>query len=186
MARLVFAAAGEEFEDDRIEDMEDWLSLKPTLPFGQLPSLTVDGDTLCQSNAIARHLAKQFGLAGNTNWEQAKSDMIVECVQDMMYNIEPAYREKNEEKRIEMIRNYIDELPGHMEKLEKLLADNEHFVGDELTWADLCVMNAWYWIPGFGVTVPIDDFPKLKAHKERVETLPRIADWIARRPVTPV
>ena len=30
MARLVFAAAGEEFEDDRIEDMSEWLSLKPS------------------------------------------------------------------------------------------------------------------------------------------------------------
>ena len=40
------------------------------------------------------------GLAGHTNLEQAKADMIVECVADMMNPIQPAYREKNEEKKV--------------------------------------------------------------------------------------
>ena len=40
-------------------------SLKPALPYGQLPVLEVDGVTICQSMAIARYLANEFGLAGN-------------------------------------------------------------------------------------------------------------------------
>ncbi len=55
-----------------------------------------------------------------------------------------------------------------------------------MTWADLCVMNAWYWIPGFGVEVDLDSYPKLKAHKARIEAHPRVSDWIERRPQTPV
>ena len=55
-----------------------------------------------------------------------------------------------------------------------------------MTWADLSVMNAWYWIPGFGVEVPLDDYPKLKAHKARIESVPEVAEWIESRPDTPV
>ena len=47
-------------------------------------------------------------------------------------------------------------------------------------------MNAWYWIPGFGVYPNLDNYPKLKAHKERIESIPEVAEWIERRPVTPV
>ena len=37
-------------------------SLKPSLPYGQVPLLEVDGDTICQSMAIARYLASECGL----------------------------------------------------------------------------------------------------------------------------
>ena len=40
------------------------------------------------------------GFVGKTSLEQAKTDMIVECVDDMMVSIMPAYREKNEQKRV--------------------------------------------------------------------------------------
>ena len=56
----------------------------------------------------------------------------------------------------------------------------------QMTWADLSVMNSWHWIPGFGVYPPMEKYPKLKAHKERIEALPRISDWLEKRPVTPV
>ena len=35
-----------------------------------------------------------------------------------------------------------------------------------------------------GIDIKIDNFPKLKAHKERVESQPKIAEWIANRPKT--
>lgn len=31
-------------------------------PFGQLPVLQVDGKALCQSNAIAAYVAREFGM----------------------------------------------------------------------------------------------------------------------------
>ena len=55
-----------------------------------------------------------------------------------------------------------------------------------MTWADLSVMNAWHWIPGFGVEVNLDNHPKLKAHKQRVEAHPRVQHWIETRPETPI
>ena len=40
------------------------------MPFGQVPVPEVDGKMLCQSYTIARYLAHQFGIAGETEWEK--------------------------------------------------------------------------------------------------------------------
>ena len=58
-------------------------SLKPSLPFGQLPVLEVDGENICQSMAIARFLANEFGLAGNSALTKAQIDEVVDVVSDI-------------------------------------------------------------------------------------------------------
>merc|ERR1739842_59914 len=86
-ARLILAYAGKEYEDRRVS-FEDMPSLKPSLPFGQLPVLEVDGDMIGQSMAIARFLANQYGIAGSSNLVKAQVDDVVDVmndVQDAMY-----------------------------------------------------------------------------------------------------
>ena len=56
-------------------------------PFHQVPVLEADGKILAQSNSIARYLAKQFGIAGKDDWEQAQADMYVDCISDLMTGI---------------------------------------------------------------------------------------------------
>ena len=48
------------------------------MPCGQLPVLNYNGVEISQSMAIARFLANEFGLAGKTNLEKARADMIVD------------------------------------------------------------------------------------------------------------
>ena len=55
-----------------------------------------------------------------------------------------------------------------------------------MTWADIAVMNAWHWIPGFGVFPKLHQYSKLEAHRERIEAHPRIQAWLEARPKTPV
>ena len=58
-------------------------SLRPSLPYGQLPILEYNGEVLCQSITIARFLAKEFGLAGNTSLESAQADEVVDSITDI-------------------------------------------------------------------------------------------------------
>ena len=50
--------------------------------FGQLPRLEIYGQTLYQSLAINRFLARTYGLAGRNAMEEANVDMIVDCIND--------------------------------------------------------------------------------------------------------
>ncbi len=52
------------------------LLLSTETPAGQIPLLEHNGETIAQSMAIARYLAKEFNLAGKNNWEQAKADIM--------------------------------------------------------------------------------------------------------------
>jgi len=81
------------------------------MPFGKLPVLAIDGrERIGQTNAIARYLAREYGsvqekaqthlrpelsvgLAGKTNLENARIDMLVDAMQDakdVAYNTQVA------------------------------------------------------------------------------------------------
>ncbi|XP_052255036.1 probable glutathione S-transferase 5 isoform X2 [Dreissena polymorpha] len=64
LSRYLFLAAGRDFEDNRIPQ-DGWSNVKPTLVYGQVPVLEVDGKQLAQSNAIARFLAREFEMGKN-------------------------------------------------------------------------------------------------------------------------
>lgn len=57
------------------------------MPFGMLPVLEIDGKPVGQSNAIARYLAKQCGLAGRDEWESLQCDMLVDTLTDLKQGI---------------------------------------------------------------------------------------------------
>ena len=52
----------------------------------------------------------------------------------------------------------------------------------QISLGDLKVLVTYSAFVVFGFNCNIDDYPKLKSHKERVENEPRIAAWIAKRP----
>merc|ERR1712129_60558 len=74
----------------------------------------------------------------------------------------------------------------------------EFLIGENLTLADLAVFNMCDYLTSPSCEVQassqeharmgaecLNDFPCLKAHMSIVATVPRIADWLARRPTTP-
>jgi len=189
-ARMLFKLAGQPFEDIRL-DFEEWPKVKESYPMGQLPVLDIDGVMLCQSNAIGRFLAKQYGFAGRSALESAQIDAVVDSVEDLTTRIGPLYDLGSQpEEKAKYVERYRTEYlyPG-LGRLEKLLEKNNEgngfFVGDTLTWADITFLNIgadYACMMGEG---NLDGFPKLKALKERVEAIPQIADWIKERKVTP-
>jgi len=191
--RLIFAVAGVEYEDVRIE-RENWPAEKEklNLPFGQMPLLTVEGQTFCQSISISRYLAEKFGLAGKSELEKLRTDMVVHCVEDMAMAFVVIFRETDPERKAQLSQKYATEqLPVFYANFEKLLKENKNgdlfFVGDSLTVADLTFYHyatMYVTFCGQELKVLMKDHPKILALIERVEKLPKVAEWIAKRPAT--
>ena len=54
------------------------------IPWNQLPCLEYDGKKIVQSIAMARFVARENGLAGKNNLENAQADMLVDCMNDLL------------------------------------------------------------------------------------------------------
>ena len=72
-ARLALFIGGIAFEDDRVKPA-DWARRKSETPFGALPVLEVDGQTVAQSNAINRYVGKLADLYPSDPWQAALCD----------------------------------------------------------------------------------------------------------------
>jgi len=83
LIRLLFAYAGQEYEDFRFE-IAEWPEYKEKMPFKQVPVLEVDGVKLTQSHSIARYLARTFKIAGKTDLEEAQADEYVDIIYDLI------------------------------------------------------------------------------------------------------
>ena len=53
------------------------------LPFGTVPAMEWNGQMINQSLAIARLIAREYGLDGKTNLESAMCDVYGDCTADI-------------------------------------------------------------------------------------------------------
>jgi len=188
ITRLLFAQAGQKFEDVRY-DHSEWGSHKSEMPLGQMPVLEVDGVKLPQSLTIARYVAKTFNLAGKDNLDQAKADAVVDTIADLMQKLAPLMFEKDETKKQQGIKTFVqDELPKHMQNLETLQTQfggsGPFFVNNSLSWADLLWLEVSSNLTKLNPSV-LDKYQKLKRVRQEVEKQPKIAAYLQSRPDTP-
>jgi glutathione S-transferase len=97
-ARLALSIGGIPFEDDRVAPA-DWPARKPDTPFGALPVLEVDGQTLAQSNAINRYVGKLTDLYPLDAWQAALWDEVMEAVEDINTKLAATFFLPEEEKK---------------------------------------------------------------------------------------
>ncbi|XP_022319415.2 glutathione S-transferase-like [Crassostrea virginica] len=185
IVRLMLVAAGVDFEDNRVQG-DDWPKLKPTMPTGQMPVLEVDGKKYSQSLAIARYLAKEFGLCGKSNIEQLQVDQVVETVSDLLTEMIKPVFEKDAAKKAEMSKKLNEEtIPRVLGVLQNFLEGNggEYFVGSKTTLADIFFMDIVSRLVEKESKV-LDKFPKLAANLKKTQSLPKIEAYLAKRPKT--
>jgi len=183
--RFIFAYAGVEYEDNRIE-RENWPAVKENYPWGQLPVLQVGEKTLCQSNTIARYLAKKYKLVGDDDWEAAKMDELADALTDFRGEWRKHFTEQDETKKAELKKNFDENVvPKYLSKFEAQIAANggPYLVGKRVSWIDLQLAH---FLEFFEVQAPalLDSYSNLKKLKETVFEIPQIKAWIEKRPVT--
>ncbi|CAJ0605917.1 unnamed protein product [Cylicocyclus nassatus] len=187
--RQIFALAGQDYEDVRLTQ-EEWPKHKAEMPFGQMPVLDIDGKQLAQSAAIARFLARKFGFAGKTPYEEAVVDSIVDQFKDFTAEIRPSLRvvmgfEQGDKDKLakDVLFPARDKFFGFMTKFLKQNKSG-YLVGDSLTFADLYLAEH---SAEFAKKMPsiYDGFPEIKAHAVKVHSNPALKKWLATRPETP-
>ncbi|XP_020279883.1 glutathione S-transferase-like [Pseudomyrmex gracilis] len=181
--RFLFSYGGEKFIDDRF-DRANWQAIKPTLPFGQVPVLEVDGKLVWQSVAICRYLATRYGLAGKDDWESLEIDVAVDTIHDMREKIAAYFYETNAVSREEKLKVAKELVPYYLERLDDQVQKNGgYFVGGKLSWADLTFVALLdYFNLMMNDEDIIDKYENLKQLKEKVLDLPAIKKWIETRP----
>ncbi|KOC69921.1 Glutathione S-transferase, partial [Habropoda laboriosa] len=181
-ARFVFSYGGIPFEDDRF-NRDDWPKIKPTMPFGQVPVLEVDGKKYAQSVAITRYVAKQVGLAGKNDLEALEIDSIVDSIHDLRLKIGAFHYETNEEVKAAKENIAKEQVPFYLERLDAQVKNNGgYFVGGALTWADLTFVALLDYLNFMWKSDLIEKYDNLKQLKEKVLSLPAIKSWVEKRP----
>jgi len=187
VSRLLFAAAGVAFTDNRVEQ-KDWPTYKPQTPYGQMPVLEVNGKAYGQSGAIQRYLAREFGLFGSSELEGLQIDGIVEAINDARKVFGEARQEKDEEaKKAKFAAYFKDVWPAWGAKLTSILAANGegkgYLVGSKLSLADIVIFNGLTFLQETDKDF-LNSFPLLQGLLTRVAAIPKIATYLSARPVT--
>jgi len=187
LSRLIFTAAGLAFTDNRLE-FASWATEKALAPIGAVPYLEVNGGPkLPQSLAVARFIARECNLAGETNLQQAQADAIVDTITEAIAPfaaIRPLPEGPERAAAVEKwIANEITTGLVNLEKLFGLYGSHGFSVGTSLTWADLAFFDRACLIftkaPEFSTKYPL-----CSAVYDNVAANERIAAYVANRPVT--
>jgi glutathione S-transferase len=189
-ARIALSMGGIPFEDVRVKG-DDWARLKPNTPFGALPLLEKDGETLAQSNAINRYVGRLTNLYPSDPWQAALCDETMEAVEDLTGKIAVTMFLGDEEKKAQRKALVEGPIPFYLTRLQQRLEAHggRYFAGDKLSVADLKVFVLLRHLKS-GVLdhVPTDlpdrIAPKLVEHYERIKNDPGVKAYYAKHGVT--
>lgn len=204
LTRLVFAAGGIDYEDEKCKMAEQKRRKEAgELPFGQFPTLTVGEKCFAQSYSIAKYAAKIAGMHPADPLLALAAESIVDTTDDVRskyvpIRYAPVGPEGKLEKYKEFFTNVLPPLLANFERICASAGDKGFLVGDTLTVADLAVFNMCDYLTfpscevmeaseeykNMGATC-LDAFPKLLAHKSMVAAIPGVAAWHSTRPQAP-
>jgi glutathione S-transferase len=190
--RQMLKSKGVEFEDVRLT-YEQWPSLKPTLEFGQVPQLEIDGHKLVTSQAIERYVAVKYGLYPADPYQAYLVESVIDLKNDQVNKaVYFRFVAKDEEGFLKWASSDLIEKLKLIEA--RLIANNGgdgFFVGDSATWADFSIftfLHGAFYRPETEARKGLFEAatPKLKAFVDRfLANDARLAAWIAERPAAP-
>ncbi|KAJ3181490.1 cytochrome c oxidase subunit 1 [Geranomyces variabilis] len=187
--RLALAIAGLDFEDFRIK-REDWPAIKPTMPFGHVPVLEVDGQKVAQSGAMLRYIGKlvpESGLYPSDIWTAFKVDEIIGVVDDIMRLLRPSFATKDEDEIVRLRTALVapeGELTLALAQLEASLAKTagaKFALNDGPTIADISIYVILDLLSsGVLTAMPKDVYakhPQLSKVVNAVRAHPKVKEW---------
>ncbi|KAF0697296.1 Aste57867_12009 [Aphanomyces stellatus] len=180
--RYILAYGKIAFKDVRIP-LQDYAATKSSLdlPFGQVPTLSVNGTTYAQSVAIARYVAKLAGLYPTDPLVALEADAIVDAALEVTLGVVFLKFSPDPVKALDNLNNVV--FPRILNGLEKRVV-GPYFAGENVTFADLFWLNFYIhkWLPNLDtLTASPDDFPKLKAIATTLQSCNELAEYFAKQ-----
>ncbi|XP_065447422.1 glutathione S-transferase 2-like [Chrysemys picta bellii] len=158
-------------------DTSQWTNEKEKLglDFPNLPYL-IDGQTkLTQSNAILRYVARKHKMAGESEEEIQRVDMLENQVMDFRLAFARiCYSPDFEKLKLE----YLEQLPGKLKLFSQFLGVRKWFAGEKLTYVDFLAYDILDQHRMFAPKC-LDQLKNLKDFLDRFEALEKIAAYLS-------
>ncbi len=184
--RLALHIGGIEFEDHRFA-FPEFAEVRKSTPFGQVPTMTVDGMQVTQCDAITRYAGKLAGLYPDDAYQALLCDEVMYVVEESTVKLGPTFRMTGEEQKEARLALVNGSMPVYLAWLQtQLLAHGgEFFADNHLTVADLKVfVDVRGLNSGRLDHVPTDLVervaPALNAHMQRIANLPAVLAYYAK------
>ncbi|XP_048767149.1 glutathione S-transferase-like isoform X3 [Ostrea edulis] len=162
------------------------------VPGNALPILSVDGFLVTQSTAIIRHLARIFGLDGETLSLKVKVDEIVEYLLEMKNKMAemPMMSDdsRTQEKAMEIMKSFKELMMKACTFIEaqiqkNMKQGNGFAVGNRLTVADIMIFEAFENILATNGNA-LDKCMGIMKCRAKVADMPRIKEYLSKRKQT--
>jgi glutathione S-transferase len=184
--RLALHLGGVAFEDHRFSFAE-FPAVRKQTPFGQVPTLEVDGTHITQCDALLRYAGQLSGLYPTDPLQALLCDEVAYVVEEANVRLGPSFRMSGEEQKAARLALVNGSMPVYLGWLQNRLQaqGGEFFADGRLTVADLKVMVDVQGLNSGRLDhVPTDLVervaPALNAHMRRVAALPAIQAHYAR------
>jgi glutathione S-transferase len=184
--RLTLHIGGVAFEDYRFASAE-FAEVRKSTPFGQVPTLTVDGVQVTQCDSILRYVGKLAGLYPTDAYQALLCDEVMYVVEEASVKMGPSFRMTGDAQREARAALINGSIPVYLGWLQSQLQAHggEYFADNRLTVADLKVfVDVRTLNSGRLDHVPADLVekvaPALNAHMQRIAQTPAVAQYYAK------
>lgn len=184
-ARLALHMGGIAFEDHRFPH-EAFADFRTATPFGQVPTLEVDGVHVTQCDSITRYAGQLAGLYPSDPLQALLCDEVMYVVEEGSVRMGATYRLVGEEQKAARLALVNGSIPVYLTWLQAQLKAHggEYFADNRLTVADLKVfVDVRGLNSGRLEHLPTDLVervaPALNAHMNRIANLPGVLAYYA-------
>jgi glutathione S-transferase len=184
-ARLALAIGGIAFEDKRFAYPE-FAEVRKGTPFGQVPTLHVNGVLVTQSDAITRYAGKLANLYPTDPYQALLCDEVLQAVEDLNIKLGASFGMTGEALQQAREAFVSGPLSTYLRWLQAQLVAHggAYFADQRLTVADLKV---FVFVRGVvsgrldhvPTTIVEQLAPAVQAHMQRIAELPAVAAYYA-------
>lgn len=186
--RLALAIGGIKFIDERLT-LEEWVSVKPTAPWGTMPYLTLSsGAQIGQTRAALRYIGIEVGIYPKDPFQAAMVESVIDALEDIGSKTFSLGATLSDEEKMQVQAEAFAKggaVYCMYERVEKFIAENGsggYCVGNTLTIADIflfimCGLVLCGHFKGVTSSALDNDFPNVMHVRKTVRMHEAVTKW---------